>query len=122
MAAARLTFGAAVLAAFCCANAISETNAAERDGASPATQSTANSETDDPQAIVRRLREHGFSEIAAPRRRGAVYVTEAVGPRGDRMRLVLDARTGSVSGLRVILRRDGRPSRSEHEVLQGLTD
>ncbi len=69
--------------------------------------------------ILRSLHEQGFSEIDRLRRRGSVFVAEATGPMGDRMRVVVDARTGDIQGLRVLERADGQGwRRSELEFLE----
>ena len=46
--------------------------------------------------IRRVLRGRGFRDIASVQRRGAIFQAEAVGPGGNRVGLVLDARTGAI--------------------------
>ena len=53
-------------------------------------------------AMEKLLAARGFSEISNLRRRGGSYVCEATGPRRERVRLVLDAETGEISGLQLI--------------------
>ncbi|KQQ13007.1 hypothetical protein ASF53_12440 [Methylobacterium sp. Leaf123] len=48
--------------------------------------------------VVDDLRDRGFSEIGRPRYDGRNYRVEATGPRGQRVRLVVDAREGDVIG------------------------
>jgi hypothetical protein len=52
--------------------------------------------------ITRALYRQGYEAIAPIRRRGAVYITEAIGPNGERVRLVVDAFTGDIEGRRVL--------------------
>ena len=51
-----------------------------------------------PREVVDDLRDRGFSEIARPRYDGRNYRVEATSPRGQRVRLVVDAREGDVIG------------------------
>lgn len=51
-----------------------------------------------PREIVDGLRDRGFSEMSRPRYDGRAYRVEATGPRGLRVRLVVDARDGEVIG------------------------
>lgn len=51
-----------------------------------------------PREVVDELRDRGFTEIARPRYDGRHYRVEATSPRGQRMRLVVDAREGDVIG------------------------
>jgi hypothetical protein len=44
----------------------------------------------------------GFSEIEHLRHKGDVFVAEAIGPGGQRMRVVIDAQTGELAGLRTL--------------------
>lgn len=48
------------------------------------------------------LRAWGFTRITDMEMRGGSYVCEATGPRRERVRLVLDARSGEISGMEVI--------------------
>ncbi|MCG5245449.1 hypothetical protein [Methylorubrum extorquens] len=48
--------------------------------------------------VVDELRDRGFSEIGRPRYDGRNYRVEATSPRGQRVRLVVDAREGDVIG------------------------
>lgn len=48
--------------------------------------------------VVDDLRDRGFSEIGRPRYDGRNYRVEATSPRGQRVRLVVDAREGDVIG------------------------
>jgi hypothetical protein len=52
--------------------------------------------------IVRVLYRNGYEAISPIRRRGAVYITEAVGPHGERVRLVIDAFSGDIEGRRLL--------------------
>ncbi|OYW60786.1 MAG: hypothetical protein B7Y75_05325 [Azorhizobium sp. 35-67-5] len=52
--------------------------------------------------VEKLLAAQGFSEISNLRRRGGSFVCEATGPRRERVRLVLDAETGEISGLQLI--------------------
>lgn len=52
--------------------------------------------------VEKLLAARGFSEISNLRRRGGSFVCEATGPRRERVRLVLDAETGEISGLQLI--------------------
>ena len=51
-----------------------------------------------PREIVEGLRDRGFTEVSRPRYDGRAYRVEATGPRGLRVRLVVDARDGEVIG------------------------
>ena len=51
-----------------------------------------------PREVVDDLRDRGFTEIARPRYDGRHYRVEATSPRGQRLRLVVDAREGDVIG------------------------
>ena len=51
-----------------------------------------------PREVVDELRDRGFTEIARPRYDGRNYRVEATSPRGQRVRLVVDAREGDVIG------------------------
>lgn len=48
------------------------------------------------------LRARGFVDVSAVRQRGRSFLAEATGPRGERVRLVLDAESGEISGMQVI--------------------
>ena len=52
--------------------------------------------------MERQLTAWGFTEITGLEIRGASYLCEATGPRRERVRLVLDARSGEISGMEVI--------------------
>jgi cell division septation protein DedD len=62
---------------------------------------------------MRSLRAKGFTDIEGLRRRGWVYVAEAITEDGDLARVVINARTGDVEGLRILRPhrawRHGRP-------------
>lgn len=51
-----------------------------------------------PRAVADSLQDRGFTEIGRPRFDGRAYRVEATGPRGARMRLLVDARDGAVIG------------------------
>lgn len=51
-----------------------------------------------PRAVVYRLQDRGFTEIARPRFDGRAYVVDATNPAGNRVRLFVDAREGGVIG------------------------
>ncbi|OYX12669.1 MAG: hypothetical protein B7Z15_09475 [Rhizobiales bacterium 32-66-8] len=53
-------------------------------------------------AIVEHLAERGFSRITGLKQKGDIFLCEATGPRRERVRLVLDARSGEISGMEVI--------------------
>jgi hypothetical protein len=55
-----------------------------------------------PRSIARSLHRRGFTDVERLRRRGGVYIAEATGPRGNRVRLVIDAYSGEIEGLRVL--------------------
>lgn len=55
-----------------------------------------------PDMLEQTLRTRGFSSISNLSRRGGSYVCEATGPRRERVRLVLDAVSGEISGIQVI--------------------
>lgn len=52
--------------------------------------------------IVTTLKKRGFRDIDAPKRRGATYIVEATGALGERVRLVINGKTGGIDGVRVI--------------------
>lgn len=62
-----------------------------------------------PEDVVKLLRLRGFSEISEVRRRGETFICEATGPRRERVRLAVDARSGELSGMQVIGHADPRP-------------
>ena len=41
-------------------------------------------------------------DVSAVRQRGRSFLAEATGPRGERVRLVLDADSGEINGMQVI--------------------
>ena len=55
--------------------------------------------------IVSSLQGRGFRDISPPQHRGATYILEATGPQGERVRLIVNALSGGIDGVRVI----GRP-------------
>ena len=55
-----------------------------------------------PRRMHRILRRNGFSDIGSIRLRGPNYIAEAVGPRGNFVRVIVDGRSGDITGLRVI--------------------
>jgi hypothetical protein len=70
-------------------------------------------------AIRQSLNDQGFSEIDHLRRRGGVFIAEVTGPMGDRMRVVIDAQTGDIQGLRVLERAgNGLDRRAELNFLE----
>lgn len=52
--------------------------------------------------IVASLKKRGFRDIEIPRHRGSTYVVEATGALGERVRLVINSKTGGIDGVRVI--------------------
>jgi hypothetical protein len=52
--------------------------------------------------IVGALEKRGFRDISPPQNRGATYITEATGPRGERVRLIINGHTGGIDGVRAI--------------------
>jgi hypothetical protein len=52
--------------------------------------------------VVAILHRRGFSDIGIVRQRGMTYICEATGPQGERVRLVVNAMTGGIDGVRVI--------------------
>lgn len=52
--------------------------------------------------VERQLKAWGFTQITDLEMRGGSYLCEATGPRRERVRLVVDARSGEISGLEVI--------------------
>ncbi|GAB6844948.1 hypothetical protein HNR00_000051 [Methylorubrum rhodinum] len=55
-----------------------------------------------PRSVAYSLQDRGFTEIGRPRFDGRAYVVDATGPRGARLRLVVDARDGAVIGREVV--------------------
>lgn len=55
-----------------------------------------------PRAVAYSLQDRGFTEIGRPRFDGRAYLVDATGPRGARLRLVVDARDGAVIGREVV--------------------
>jgi len=49
------------------------------------------------------LQARGFKDVAVLRQRGANFVAEATGKLGERVRLVVNGRTGGIDGARVIV-------------------
>jgi hypothetical protein len=49
------------------------------------------------------LQSRGFKDVAIIRQRGANFVAEATGKLGERVRLVVNGRTGGVDGARIIV-------------------
>ena len=52
--------------------------------------------------IISSLKKRGFRDIAAPRHRGTTYIVEVTGPLNERVRLVINGKTGGIDGVRVI--------------------
>jgi hypothetical protein len=52
--------------------------------------------------IVNSLQARGFHEISPPKNRGSTYITEATGPGGERVRLVINGKSGGIDGVRPI--------------------
>ncbi|MFS8035590.1 hypothetical protein ACI7BZ_01275 [Xanthobacter sp. AM11] len=55
-----------------------------------------------PEQVAASLRSRGFVEVSAVRQRGRTFLAEATGPRGERVRLVIDGASGEISGMQVI--------------------
>lgn len=55
-----------------------------------------------PDEVAQSLSHRGFSDVSVVRQRGQAYLCEATGPRGERVRLVVDAASGEISGMQVI--------------------
>jgi hypothetical protein len=49
------------------------------------------------------LQTRGFKDVAVIRQRGANFVAEATGKLGERVRLVVNGRTGGIDGARIIV-------------------
>ncbi len=54
------------------------------------------------ETVAPSLEARGFRQISTVRQRGQSFLAEATGPRGERVRLVLDAASGDISGMQVI--------------------
>lgn len=52
--------------------------------------------------IVSSLQSKGFRDISPPQNRGSTYITEATGPRGERVRLIINGKSGEIDGVRAI--------------------
>lgn len=52
--------------------------------------------------ILSSLKKRGFHDFSPPRHRGTTYIVEATGSLGERVRLVINAKTGGIDGVRVI--------------------
>jgi hypothetical protein len=52
--------------------------------------------------ITGSLKKRGFHDISAPKRRGSTYIVEATGALGERVRLIINGKTGGIDGVRVI--------------------
>jgi len=52
--------------------------------------------------IVSSLQAKGFRDISPPQNRGSTYITEATGPRGERVRLIINGKSGGIDGVRAI--------------------
>lgn len=55
-----------------------------------------------PETVAPSLEARGFRQISSIRQRGQSFLAEATGPRGERVRLVVDAASGDISGMQVI--------------------
>jgi hypothetical protein len=53
----------------------------------------------EPQAVESVLARQGYSDVRNMRRRGGLWLADASGPRGQRVRTVVDAFTGEITGL-----------------------
>jgi hypothetical protein len=53
--------------------------------------------------VVALLQTRGFKDVAVIRQRGANFVAEATGKLGERVRLVVNGRTGGIDGARIIV-------------------
>ncbi len=60
----------------------------------------------EPPAVEAVLGREGYRDIHILRRRGSLWLADADAPRGRRMRAVVDAYTGEITGLRPL---DGHP-------------
>ena len=52
--------------------------------------------------IVSSLQARGFRDISPPKNRGSTYITEATGPGGERVRLIINGKSGGIDGVRAI--------------------
>ena len=52
--------------------------------------------------VVNSLQARGFRDIAPPKNRGSTYITEATGPGGERVRLIINGQSGGIDGVRAI--------------------
>ncbi len=52
--------------------------------------------------LVASLRARGFSDIGTIQQRGTIFIFEATGPGGERVRLVVNGLTGGIDGVRLI--------------------
>lgn len=52
--------------------------------------------------LANALRARGFRDVGAIQQRGSTFITEATGPSGERVRLVINGITGGIDGVRVI--------------------
>jgi hypothetical protein len=52
--------------------------------------------------LANALRARGFKDVGAIQQRGSTFITEATGPSGERVRLVINGITGGIDGVRVI--------------------
>lgn len=55
--------------------------------------------------VVREIEDRGFSKVSGLMRRGENYVFQAVDAYGDRVRVVMNARTGEIVGLSKIVQK-----------------
>lgn len=55
-----------------------------------------------PVEVAASLKARGFVDVSAVRQRGRTFLAEATGPRGERVRLVVDGASGEISGMQVI--------------------
>lgn len=52
--------------------------------------------------LANALRARGFKDVGAIQQRGSMFITEATGPSGERVRLVINGVTGGIDGVRVM--------------------
>jgi len=52
--------------------------------------------------IVSSLQARGFRDISPPQHRGSTYITEATGPGGERVRFIINGKSGGIDGVRAI--------------------
>jgi hypothetical protein len=52
--------------------------------------------------IISSLHRRGFRSINVTRHRGSIYILEATGPGGERVRLIVNALTGGIDGVRAL--------------------